>query len=71
MRWAASPTSWPSTATRRLVGLAPLYHRTLRRTGLVRARSVQMIGIAWRDPEPLISEYLDVIAPRRGPRRGA
>lgn len=47
---------------RRLVGLAPLYHRTLRRTGLVRARSVQMIGIAWRDPEPLISEYLDVIA---------
>jgi CelD/BcsL family acetyltransferase involved in cellulose biosynthesis len=29
---------------------------------MVRARSVQMIGHAWRDPVPLISEYLDVIA---------
>ena len=24
--------------------------------------SLQMIGLSWRDPEPLISEYLDVIA---------
>lgn len=45
-----------------LVGLAPLYHRRLRRIGVVPTHSVQMIGIAWRDPEPLISEYLDVIA---------
>ena len=45
-----------------LVGLAPLYQRRLRRNGLVMTRSVQMIGIAWRDPQPLISEYLDVIA---------
>ncbi len=46
----------------RLVGLAPLYHRRLRRNGVVLTQSVQPIGIAWRDPEPLISEYLDVIA---------
>ncbi len=45
-----------------LVGLAPLYHRRLRRNGVFMTRSVQMIGIAWRDAEPLISEYLDVIA---------
>ena len=44
-----------------LVGLAPLYFRHVRRGGLV-ARSVQLIGLAWRDPKPLISEYLDVIA---------
>ena len=45
-----------------LVGLAPLYTRLVMRGGLVLARSVQMIGLSWRDPEPLISEYLDVIA---------
>jgi CelD/BcsL family acetyltransferase involved in cellulose biosynthesis len=45
-----------------LVGLAPLYHRLVMRGGLVVARSVQVIGLSWRDPEPLISEYLDVIA---------
>jgi CelD/BcsL family acetyltransferase involved in cellulose biosynthesis len=45
-----------------LVGLAPLYMRRVVRLGLVRARSVQVIGLAWRDPVPLISEYLDVIA---------
>ena len=45
-----------------LVGLAPLYHRRVLRGGLVPALSVQVIGLSWRDPEPLISEYLDVIA---------
>jgi hypothetical protein len=45
-----------------LVGLAPLYHRLVLRGGLVLARSVQVIGLSWRDPETLISEYLDVIA---------
>ncbi len=45
-----------------LVGLAPLYHRWVLRGGVLIARSVQMIGLSWRDPEPLISEYLDVIA---------
>jgi CelD/BcsL family acetyltransferase involved in cellulose biosynthesis len=44
-----------------LVGLAPLYFRLVRRGGVI-ARSVQLIGLSWRDPEPLISEYLDVIA---------
>ena len=45
-----------------LVGLAPLYCRLVMRGGLVLTRSVQVIGLSWRDPEPLISEYLDVIA---------
>jgi hypothetical protein len=45
-----------------LVGLAPLYHRRLWRNGIFSTHSVQMIGIAWRDAVPLISEYLDVIA---------
>jgi CelD/BcsL family acetyltransferase involved in cellulose biosynthesis len=47
-----------------LVGLAPLYHRSVVRGGLVPARSVQFIGLSWRDPAALISEYLDVIAVR-------
>jgi CelD/BcsL family acetyltransferase involved in cellulose biosynthesis len=47
-----------------LVGLVPLYHRRVMRGGLVLAHSVQVIGLSWRDPEPLISEYLDVIAAR-------
>jgi CelD/BcsL family acetyltransferase involved in cellulose biosynthesis len=45
-----------------LVGLAPLYHTRVVRGGLVRARSVQFVGLLWRDAVPLISEYLDVIA---------
>ena len=48
-----------------LVGLAPLYRRSVVRAGIVRACSVQLMGLAWRDPLPLISEYLDVIAPPR------
>lgn len=44
-----------------LVGLAPLYRRLVMRGGLLLTRSVQLIGLSWRDPEPLISEYLDVI----------
>lgn len=48
-----------------LVGLAPLYWRIVRRGGVVFAHSVQMIGLSWRDPEPLISEYLDVIAAQK------
>ena len=45
-----------------LVGLAPLYRRELTRAGFVRTYSVQVMGVAWRDPFPLISEYQDVIA---------
>ena len=45
-----------------LVGIAPLYRRLVFRGGLVLTRSVQVVGLSWRDPEPLISEYLDVIA---------
>ena len=46
-----------------LVGLAPLYRRTVVRAGVVHTSSVQVMGFAWRDSLPLISEYLDVIAP--------
>jgi CelD/BcsL family acetyltransferase involved in cellulose biosynthesis len=45
-----------------LVGLAPFYLRSVVRARFVRARSVQLMGLAWRDSVPLISEYLDVIA---------
>jgi CelD/BcsL family acetyltransferase involved in cellulose biosynthesis len=45
-----------------LVGLAPLYRRVVLRAGMLRTLSIQMIGLCWRDPVPLISEYLDVIA---------
>jgi CelD/BcsL family acetyltransferase involved in cellulose biosynthesis len=44
-----------------LVGLAPLYRQRVLRSGFLPAQSVQMMGLAWRDPELLISEYLDVI----------
>ena len=46
-----------------LVGLAPLYQRRLLRNGVMIMGSVQMMGLSWRDPTRLISEYLDVIAP--------
>ena len=45
-----------------LVGIAPLYQRRLMRGGVVPTHSLQMMGFSWRDREPLISEYLDVIA---------
>lgn len=45
-----------------LVGLAPLYQRAVVRGRVIRARSIQFIGYTFRDPGPLISEYLDVIA---------
>jgi CelD/BcsL family acetyltransferase involved in cellulose biosynthesis len=45
-----------------LVGVAPLYRRRVVRSRLLPATSVQLIGLSWRDPGPLISEYLDVIA---------
>jgi CelD/BcsL family acetyltransferase involved in cellulose biosynthesis len=45
-----------------LVGVAPFYRRRLLRNGLVPASSVQLIGVSWRDPGPMISEYLDVVA---------
>lgn len=44
-----------------LVGLAPLYRQRVLRNGVLPVQSLQVMGLAWRDPEPLISEYLDVI----------
>jgi hypothetical protein len=46
-----------------LVGLAPLFRRRVLRSAIFPLTSVQMIGSSWRDPRPLISEYLDVVAP--------
>jgi Acetyltransferase (GNAT) domain len=45
-----------------LVGIAPLYRRLVLRHGLFPTRSVQLIGLSWRDPQTVISEYLDVVA---------
>jgi CelD/BcsL family acetyltransferase involved in cellulose biosynthesis len=45
-----------------LVGVAPLYSRRVVRSRVLPATSVQLIGVAWRDPGPLISEYLDIVA---------
>ena len=45
-----------------LVGIAPLYRRRVVRSGFLPVSSVQLMGLSWRDPGPLISEYLDVIA---------
>jgi CelD/BcsL family acetyltransferase involved in cellulose biosynthesis len=45
-----------------LVGVAPLYRRRVVRSRVLPATSVQLIGASWRDPGPMISEYLDVIA---------
>jgi CelD/BcsL family acetyltransferase involved in cellulose biosynthesis len=47
-----------------LAGIAPLYRRWVLRGRVVPARSVQLIGLSWRDSAPSISEYLDVIASR-------
>jgi hypothetical protein len=47
-----------------LVGIAPLYSRRIVRKGVVPVSSMQFIGLSWRDPAPLMSEYLDVIAAR-------
>lgn len=44
-----------------LVGIAPLY-RQLAGRRLLPVRSIQFIGISWRDPSALISEYLDFIS---------
>lgn len=45
-----------------LVGIVPLYRRRLIRNGMLPASSIQPIGLSWRDPRAVISEYLDVVA---------
>ena len=45
-----------------LVGVAPLYRRRVVRSRVLPATSIQLIGMSWRDPGPMISEYLDIIA---------
>jgi Acetyltransferase (GNAT) domain len=45
-----------------LVGIAPLYRRRMVRNGVVPVSSMQLIGLSWRDPAPLMSEYLDIVA---------
>ena len=48
-----------------IVGIAPLYHRRVIRSGFLPVHSVQIVGLAWREARPLISEYLDVIGSAR------
>src|SRR5215831_901771 len=43
-----------------LVGAAPLYRRRVMRRGVLPATSVQLIGVSWREGQP-ISEYLDIV----------
>jgi CelD/BcsL family acetyltransferase involved in cellulose biosynthesis len=45
-----------------LVGVAPLYRRRVVRRRVFPATSVQLIGVSWRDPEHVLSEYLDIVA---------
>jgi CelD/BcsL family acetyltransferase involved in cellulose biosynthesis len=45
-----------------LVGVAPLYRRRVLRSRVLPATSIQLIGVSWREPGHLISEYLDIIA---------
>ena len=45
-----------------LVGVAPHSRRRVLRSGVLPATSVQPIGVSWRDPAALISEYLDIVA---------
>jgi CelD/BcsL family acetyltransferase involved in cellulose biosynthesis len=45
-----------------LIGVAPLYRRRVRRGRILPVTSVQLIGSAWRDDGPAISEYLDIVA---------
>jgi CelD/BcsL family acetyltransferase involved in cellulose biosynthesis len=45
-----------------LVGVAPLYRRRVVRSRVLPATSIQLIGMSWRDPGSMISEYLDIIA---------
>jgi hypothetical protein len=45
-----------------LVGVAPFYRRRVTRGGVLPATSVQLMGVSWRHPGHLISEYLDIVA---------
>ena len=45
-----------------LVGVAPHYRRRVVRGRVLPTTSVQLIGVSWRDPGQVISEYLDIVA---------
>lgn len=47
-----------------LVGLAPFYARTVVVRGFLRPRRIELLGIAWREPRAVFSDYLDFIAAR-------
>lgn len=44
-----------------LIGIAPFYRKKELRKGLIPVRSLQLLGLSWRDPDDLISEYLDIV----------
>ncbi len=47
-----------------LVGLAPFYVHRVRLRGPIPCRRIELIGMAWRNPQVVFSEYLDLIAAR-------
>ena len=47
-----------------LVGLAPFYSRTVIVRRFFTSRRMEILGIAWRDPRAVFSDYLDLIAAR-------
>jgi CelD/BcsL family acetyltransferase involved in cellulose biosynthesis len=47
-----------------LAGLAPFQLRKVTVRRLLRARRLELIGIAWRTPRAMFSDYLDIIADR-------
>jgi hypothetical protein len=56
------PEIWAFYRGADLVGVAPLYRRRVLRSRIVPVTSLQLIGSAWRDTGPAISEYLDIVA---------
>ncbi|MGH8276783.1 MAG: GNAT family N-acetyltransferase, partial [Steroidobacteraceae bacterium] len=49
------------TASDELVGLAPFYSRRVSVRRILRSCRIELIGIAWRDPSAVFSDYLDLI----------
>ncbi len=49
-------------ANNELVGIGPFYRRRVVVRRVLRVRRLELIGIAWRDPRAVYSDYLDVIA---------
>ena len=49
----------------RLLGLAPFYSHAVVIRHVLRVQRLELIGVAWRDPRAVFSEYLDIIGDRQ------